>query len=177
MIGGIRMVCARPSLAMLSLTIAGLLLPGSAGASENWAKFEGNTKTPTVWVDLASVQPFTKQWSAYGIDNQPVSGPFYRANVRTFRIESNYPAGSVENEQLCFYCDGKQSQASSVCGSTELRSKSGEVLDSAKESDEGALIFLDHEKYGNTGIVAAAKAVCKQVQSSGLPLSGKDSSK
>lgn len=172
MIGGIRMVCAG-----LSLAIAGSLLPGNASAGENWAKFEGNAKTATVWVDLASVKPFTKEWTAYGIDNQPVNGPFYRADVRTFRIESNYPAGSVENEQLCFYCDGKQSLASSVCGSAELRSKKGEVLDSSKESDEGALIFLDHEKYGNTGLVAAAKAVCKQVQSSGLPLSGKDSSK
>lgn len=173
MTGGIRiMVCAG-----LSLAIACSLLPGNARASENWAKFQGSTKTPTVWVDLASVQPFTKPWTAYDIDNQPVSGPFYRANVRTFRIESNYPAGSVENEQLCFYCAGKQVQASSVCGSSELLSKSGEVLDSSKESDEGALIFLDHAKYGNTGIVAAAQAVCKQVQSSGRPLSGKDSSK
>ena len=177
MIGSIRMVCVKLSLAMLPLAIVGSLLPGNASAGENWAKFEGSAKTATVWVDLASVKPFTKEWTAYGIDNQPVSGPFYRANVRTFRIESNYPAGSVEDEQLCFYCDGKQSQASSVCGSAELRSKKGEVLNSSKESDEGALIFLDHEQYGNTGLVSAAKAVCKHVQSSGLPLSGKGSAK
>ncbi|HEX7801888.1 MAG TPA: hypothetical protein VF471_03930 [Pseudoxanthomonas sp.] len=174
MSGGNRVVRAGFSLAIVCL----LALHGAAEAGENWAKFEGNAKTPTVWVDLASVRPFTKPWSAYGLDNQPLSGPFYRATVRTYRIESNYPAGSVQTEQLCFHCDGKQSIASSSCGSTELRGKNGEVLDSSKEEAEGALIFLDHAKYGNTGIVSAAQAVCKQVRSSGgLPSSGKDSSK
>ncbi|SDQ38821.1 hypothetical protein [Pseudoxanthomonas sp. CF125] len=174
MSGGNRVVRAGFSLAIVCL----LALHGTAGANENWAKFEGSAKTPTVWVDLASVRPFTKPWSAYGLDNQPLSGPFYRATVRTYRIESNYPAGSVETEQLCFHCDGKQPIASSVCGSAELRGKNGEILDSAKEEAEGVLIFLDHEKYGNTGIVSAAQAVCKQVRSSGgLPSGGKGSSK
>ena len=174
MSGGNRMVRAGFSLAIVCL----LALNGTAGANENWTKFEGNAKTSTVWVDLASVRPFTKPWSAYGLDNKPLSGPFYQATVRTYRIESNYPAGSVETAQLCFHCDGRQPIASSLCGNTELRGKNGEILDSAKEESEGALIFLDHEKYGNTGIVSAAQAVCKQVRASGgLPSSGKDSSK